>query len=382
MNDGEASFQAGSKLLSTRSPVVSVERSIDVDLVWMDVLKGMAIIGVVFDHWVPFWNPTSPSRLYELLRAVPWGAPVHLFFLLSGFGLTRAYLKKQAAWSWGAWTWRRLTKIIVPYWLAVLFSIALGVLGSALYASVDMRFSWRSLIALLTLTRAICPTSWPWNLAFWYMPVIVGLYFSFPVMIRVLQKRGPWFLFGTSALITYGSIVASAVLSGRYRGHPESWFPFFIVEFAFGMILAYAATKDPQQLNRLLGLRGLVAGACLCLVSLGIFEYVPHGDSYDDFLSMTGLFLIFLNLFWAVRSKLPVALRAMSAIGRKSYYIFLIHYPIMAFLIGPPVKGTMPPAMIPIFGLGFVLAMYYLCVLISKPIDRLTSLMYRRLIAP
>jgi len=348
------------------------------DLTWMDTLKGMAIIGVVFDHWVPFFNPAAPSRIYAMMRKVPWGSPVHLFFLLSGFGLLMDYLNKQNNWNWGRWMWRRLTKIIVPYWIAVLYSVLLGLLGLILYSSVDVRSPGRSLIALITFARSLFSPSWAWNVAFWYMPIIVGLYFSFPLLAKILQKKGPLFLFLSSAFLTYGSIAAYAILSGRYAEHSEAWFPFFIVQFAVGMILAFMRAKDPHRLNTLIGLRGISSGIVLCVISWAVYEYLPHGGSYDDLLTTMGIFLIFLNFYWIARSRLLTAVKALSDLGRMSYLIFLVHYPILAFLMGPPVRRSIPPILILPLGLAFIFVMYYLCLLISKPMDRITAWLYNR----
>jgi peptidoglycan/LPS O-acetylase OafA/YrhL len=91
-----------------------------------------------------------------------------------------------------------------------------------------------------------------------------------------------------------------------------------------------------------------------------------------------GIFLIFLNFYWIARSRLLTAVKALSDLGRMSYLIFLVHYPILAFLMGPPVRRSIPPILILPLGLAFIFVMYYLCLLISKPMDRITAWLYNR----
>lgn len=338
------------------------------------MLKGIAIVGVVFDHWVPLLASKSSSpHLYSFFEKVPWGTTVNLFFLLSGFGLMMSYLKMQTTWSWSRWTWRRITKIVVPYWLGVLFSFTTGILASRIFQSVNLHFSWTSLLACLTFTRNFFPASWAWNVALWFMPVIVGLYFCFPVLAILLKKRGPWVLLIVAAILTYGSIFTTALLTGRYGGHNDSCFLFAILRFALGMILAYVRERHPQRLNILLGFKSFMLGISLYFLSWGLKTYVPNGRSYNDALTTVGLFLVLLNLIWIMRTRFQMALRVLGNLGKKSYLIFLVHYPILAFIIVPLLKVTLHPIAILAAGLIFIFGVYLMCSLISRPVDRLTS---------
>ncbi len=94
-------------------------QSIVSDLTWIDLLKGLAIIGVFMDNWTIYFN----------IHFTLWGPWVQVFFILSGFGLSLTYLNRQANWQWTRWAWRRITKIMVRYILAVFFSFVLGIVG-------------------------------------------------------------------------------------------------------------------------------------------------------------------------------------------------------------------------------------------------------------
>lgn len=358
--------------------IESPNKSVAEDLAWMDMLKGIAIIGVVLDHWLMFFEPISSSpHLYSLFRKAPIGTPVHLFFLLSGFGLTMSYLSRRHQWSWGEWAWRRITKILVPYWLAVLLQVAIGILALRLAPSVDLHSPWKSLLACLTFTRNFFPESWPWNVPLWFIPVIVGLYICFPVLVVVLKKGGRWTLLAITAVLTYGSISMVARLTGRYWTHAESLFLFFIIQFGLGMVLADVRDKEPRKLDALIGVKSFVAGCALYMLSWGLKTYGPHGNFYNDALTTGGVFLILLNAIWIIRKWAPVITRALGALGKESYLIFLIHYPILAFVIGSLLRSTLHPAAILALGILYVAVVYYLCSLISGPMDKLTSRLFR-----
>ena len=58
--------------MSKYSMSADCNRRVEVDLIWMDMLKGIAIIGVIFDHWTPYMIlETTPALLYSLVKNFP-----------------------------------------------------------------------------------------------------------------------------------------------------------------------------------------------------------------------------------------------------------------------------------------------------------------------
>ncbi|RLC80730.1 MAG: hypothetical protein DRJ03_21130 [Chloroflexi bacterium] len=355
-------------------------KDIATDLTWIDMLKGIAIIGVFLDNWTGYMRfETTPASLYSLAKlfALGVGPFVQVFFILSGFGLTIAYLNREADWSWKRWAWRRITKIVIPYEIAVIFSFALGILGSYLYSSVDMHFSWASLFAYLTFTRNLFPVAWRWNSPLWFMPVIIGLYISFPVLVKILKKWGPWVLLSISALVTYGTITI-AILTGASGGHQADWFSFWMIQFSLGMVLAYVRDSHPQKLRNLMGFKTFFFGIGLFAFSWGLRTYLPIARAYNDMFTSVGIFLILLNLCWVIRLNLPATGKTLSILSSKSYLMYLVHYPIMSFLIGPPL--SVPTNAIVVIALGglYIIGIFLLCCFISQPIDKFTFWLYRK----
>jgi peptidoglycan/LPS O-acetylase OafA/YrhL len=360
--------------------VKSGARSIAEDLAWVDMLKGMAIIGVFFDNWTAYmeFDPT-PALLHSLAKAfaLAVGPFVHVFFILSGFGLTLSYLKGRGGWDWRRWAWRRLTKIVVPYIAAVIFSFVLGVLGSFLHPSVDMEFSWVALLKYLTFTRNFYPEVWGWNRPLWFMPVIVGLYLSFPILIKILEKWGAWALVLVAAMVTYGTITV-AVLAGAPRTHQADLFSFWAIQFALGMVLACVRDSQLQKMGKLVSLEAFCLGVGLFAFSWALREYLPVARAYNDLLTSIGIFLILLNLCWAVWLRVPAIERFLSALSSKSFLMYLVHYPIMAFLIGPPLRVFTNALVVIALGGVYILVVFLLCSLVSSPVAKLTSWLYRQ----
>ena len=111
---------------STSFAIHTTAQDISVDLAWIDLLKGIAIIGVFLDNWTGYMTfAKTPYVLYTFAQAfsLAVGPFVQVFFILSGFGLTLAYFRQSKnGWSWKRWAWRRFTKIVIPYEIAVVFS--------------------------------------------------------------------------------------------------------------------------------------------------------------------------------------------------------------------------------------------------------------------
>ena len=324
------------------------------NLIWVDMLKGVAIVGVFLDNWTYFmqFSPT-PAWLFILAEMVSLivGPFVQVFFLLSGFGLTASYYRQsRIPRYWQKWVRRRLKKVLWPYYLAVIFSFLMGLLGTLLYSAIDLRFSWADLVLHLTFLRNFFPASWIWNQPLWFMPVIIGLYLIFPLLLKLLIDYGPWTLLIVAALITYGSL-SLAYFIGPYNGdHQADLFTFWTIQFALGMILAHIWYSNPSKLRYLVGGPTVVMGLGCLFLSLGIRNYFPSGAMFNDLLSSGGIFLILLNAIWVGRTLIPWTETLFVALGSQAYVMYLIHYPIMEFLLGPPLKFPMNPALVLLLG--------------------------------
>jgi peptidoglycan/LPS O-acetylase OafA/YrhL len=354
------------------------------DLSWIDLMKGIAIVGVLFDNWTYYVKfSTSPTILYRLavilVSVGPW---VQVFFILSGFGLTVGYLgRERASWSWGRWAWRRFTKIVLPYYVLVILSFLIGVLASEVNGAVNLGFAWSDLLAYITFTRNLFPETWGWNPPMWFMPVIIGLYLSFPLLIHILERWGTWLLLLFSALVTYGTLAAAVLHVGSFS-HGADHFTFWMLQFSLGMVLAQVRARSPQKLRHLIGTRAFVLGLFLLAMSWALRTYVPLGAAFNDSMTSVGIFLVLLNVVWVARERIPGTATLLTATASVSYYMFLIHYPLMRLLVPPSLRVPLNPLLV--LGLGgvFAILIYGICRLLTRPMNRLSSWAYRAYPAP
>jgi peptidoglycan/LPS O-acetylase OafA/YrhL len=350
-----------------------------VDLSWIDLLKGIAIIGVFLDNWNSYMIfEKTPDVLYSFANAF-WLAvstSVQVFFILSGFGLTISYFKQSKnGWSWKRWAWRRFTKIVIPYEIAVVFSFILGMIGSYIYESSHLQFSFPAFLAHVTFAQNFYPQSHVWNNPLWFMPVIIGLYIVFPVLLKILTKFGPWMLLIISLLITYGTLVVT-VLTGLYQGHGTDFFTFWMFQFTLGMTLAYIRETKPERLRLLIGSLSLLVGIGLMMSSWALRTYIPLGNVFNDAMTSMGIFPILLNLVWVGRSLMPMIGKILLALSVQSFLMYLTHYPIMAFLIGPPLRVPTNPIMLMTLCIVYIAIIFLLSKFISQPINRITNWVY------
>jgi peptidoglycan/LPS O-acetylase OafA/YrhL len=304
----------------------------------MDMLRSLAVLAVVIHHWLLFNPDGSSIRIFtniaDLIQALA-GTVVHLFFILSGCGLTVSYFKKGSV-SWREWAKRRFRKIVVPYLIIVSLTFVLANFASFIFPNdVKTGFSPYSLLTYLTFTRNFYSPGWGLNPTLWFMPVIIGLYILFPFLVQALEKRGPLLLLAISVLITYGSIAACIAL-GYPVNHQSAIFSFYVIEFSFGMFIGYRLAFYTGQLNRLLGLKMFCLGFGLYAVSWSIQRYWSLGGAFNDIFTAVAVFLMALNMCrMLVRLSPQKMVNFSKEVSKHSYVMYLIHGPIILFVMKP-----------------------------------------------
>ena len=340
------------------------------------MLRGMAIIGVIIHHWIGLL-PHEDNMLIQTIQTIG-GTLVHLFFVFSGCGLTISYYKNYGHHFWPGWMKRRLIKVIIPYWIIITLIFGIVNLIIGLFPELfDNRYSFADLLSYLTFTRNFYKSAWGLNHPMWFMPVIVGLYIIFPLLIHTLKKYGAFALIIVSILLTYGSITIFVVLD-LPSSHQAAPFSFFIAEFSFGMLIGYMACFNAQKLRRLAGLDMLCLGVGLYVFSFFLRRYWVNGTLYNDIFTATGVFFITLYLCkWIIRISPKRTVRLLDHLSKESYMMYLIHGPIILYVLKPVLADVMNVtfniyAMI-LCGSLFCVAVFFLARLISRPMNMLTN---------
>lgn len=154
----------------------------------LDGVRAAAVTAVAYSHWLPAWQ-----------FGVPLGAGVHLFFVLSGFLITRIVLTLRAAPDRGGaiarFYARRALRLFPAFYL---------VLGLAWIADVPLvRDTWAWHAAYLSNVRIAREAQWLGHVShFWSLAVEEQFYLLWPWLVLAAPARG------------LGAIVAAAMLAG------------------------------------------------------------------------------------------------------------------------------------------------------------------------
>ena len=339
------------------------------------MVRALAIAGIIIEnyHSTLSWNNAGTlSDLFTSAAAEVGGTYVHMFFILSGYGLTLACLRKGTP-SWTAWVSERFRKIVIPYWAAVIVAFAAANL-SHLWAPAGWQASYSgvTLLAYLAFLRNVYVPGWTLNTSFWFMPVIIGLYAMFPLLLQVMRRTGMTGLMVFSLLVANVSI-AVCVHTGFTVAHQGTVPLFFADEFALGMVLACITDHRPDLLRKLMGFRFFLLGIAFYALAAVISEYALLGygsTAYNDLFSAIGLYLMLLCICrWIGDAFSPGALNVFDRVSRRSYMIYLIHWPILAYglnpVIGPWFKAHVGAIPMLLSSFVFVWLIYILAESIS-----------------
>lgn len=255
---------------------------------------------------------------------------VHLFFFLSGFGLTLSRLRKSEE-SWFNFIGRRFLRLYPTYWILLLVVIAVAVIRVGLFP-----MPWL-LRGIILLDRGI-PFAW-------FMFPLLQFYLLFPWLFRYLVRSSlVQFLTVTFSFKVLYAVLAIAVnfwLFGQIVDHPSysSYLALSrVFEFCLGMAAAKLYLSHPVLLRRWLKSRLVLAGAVglevlgtlLSLEAkalwLPIFGYrVPLGITVSDAFTGVGLAIIGFHLAHVI-GRVPFLSKGLVALSHLSYELYLTQF--------------------------------------------------------
>jgi peptidoglycan/LPS O-acetylase OafA/YrhL len=290
----------------------------------IQVLRGAAILSVFAFHLWP--------------RVIPTGyLGVDLFFVVSGFLMASLYDMSRL--SAGAFYLKRATRILPAYYATIFLTVGAG---AAILLPHELGDVVKSAFWAIGLADNI--SSWAQASYFdssyfqpllhlWSLGVEVQFYLLFP-LIAWFWRKAPWAVV-LAAAASFAACVIIDPISPK-----TSFFltPFRLWEFAIGIFAAKAALAWP----RLQGVRVApwVGSAGLALIALLVFIPVPEeahpGPAALAMAGATAAILMFGLPLAALRS-LPG--RALVWLGDYSYSIYLVHYPIICFVLYRAFEG-------------------------------------------
>lgn len=334
---------------------------------WVEFVKITALVWIFLNHlserlfgfpyianpssqWPPFsarvaqLEPLHGYGLWgmpvNLLRWIGWTGDqgVHLFLIVSGFGLTWGILRKHGGepLPMGSFLRRRANRIYPLWWGAhvmfLLFSLTIG-FGLSLH---DPRF-YLSLLGIraLPILFYYCVPSW------WFIGLIIQLYLVYPLLLKALRRLGPFWFLVAACIVGFG------VRTGGFLFLPKGFDKFsmgiiFITrlpEFAFGIALAAWMIQTPQETRRRLSSKITLAGA-FAVYALGtVFSLTWTGMVLALFMLGVGAFVLLYRLFDSFVERPGGLYLVPTWISQHTYSLYLVHQPIIDNLVP---KGLVP----------------------------------------
>ena len=312
-------------------------------------IKGDSLYRCGFDSLFLFPSNSGDHLLFNFFNFV-FGLgyqAVHLFFILSGFGLTLSALlveKKTDRIRWFGFIKKRFIRLYPSYWLIL-----------AIYLLLNF-FQYSSFLGLLkTYVRgAIFLDVIP---ATWYIPILLQLYLLFPFLFYFLKKLSikNFLLLSllvktvSSAIIITTSLLAfDKILGFGYGGLAPGGIALTrLFEFCFGMAIAkhwFTHERSVDAFTVFQKPKAIILG--IFLECLGIFlslKYtairfidhdIPVGLFISDAFIGMGIFIISLNLVFLVDGLLKSKSKAwLDLISNGTYEAYLVHSMVLSYFL-------------------------------------------------
>lgn len=334
---------------------------------WIDILRGVAALQVVFFHmrvdlWVGFneihQNPQNYAWPERLLAwgGIPWafGSGVMLFFVISGFCVHLPEARKDWPLEFKRYAIRRFFRIYPPYLAAVLLTI-LADLALARISGIDpAREMWAKAAAMLqnySFSGYAWAGQWRTNPSLWSLPVEVELYLVYPIFFWLLRKIGG---FVALLFVGIGSMLACALLQLKFPWLVGNFLMYWLI-WCSGAWLAelYSSGRLPSWSGKWWI---ALAGSALLGVASTVKKWSPAVEAYAWAAFSWILFWWGLQNPRAVQRPENSVLRALAFVGTISYSLYLLHFPFFRIsgAVWKEIFGTKPANLMVPFAFAFV----------------------------
>jgi peptidoglycan/LPS O-acetylase OafA/YrhL len=262
---------------------------------------------------------------------------VTFFFVLSGFVMGIAYLKKNIY--IGAYLWARISRIMPVYLLALTLMIIS-------YVVLNKDIDFVSLFLNLTLLQSwVSPYPLSLNGPGWSLSVEAFFYISFPFIVYLIKKYSLSYVqIAIYSLVIWSitHVITTFILSsGLYGGYPSYlhdkiyYFPLsHLCSFLFGISGAIwiLETKYMESNKNIILLLVFVALSAILIIlnyKSFIMEQLGLKLAFGSSL-LAPLFLVFIVSIALCRSKLItiLSIRPLVLLGEASYSLYILQVPV------------------------------------------------------
>ena len=306
----------------------------------LDGVRGLAVAAVMVFHFVAHGPGYAAWPTWFRNTALAGWVGVDVFFVLSGFLITRILLTLRGRpGALRVFYVRRALRIFPLYYAVVAGAAAVLLVRSRLH---PLPIEWWNLAAVATYLTNFNVAAQDWGAAtfrsvqlthLWTLAIEEQFYLLWPVIVLYLPKR--WTLIGCVGMI----VLAPAIRVLMMRGGADITdlyvlTPGRVDSLAWGALIAIVELIRPDSL-RPLAWTLLVAGV-LCVAAIGginhtVYEHAPAVQRFGyTALAVASAGAIGLCAAHALPGGIRrlLAARPLTAVGRYGYAIYLFHLPL------------------------------------------------------
>ena len=292
-------------------------------------LKGLGILTVVFAHFA-YMLVTNAEFLFPL--SIIAGVGVDLFLFMSGYGLSVGMLKRPMPVL--DFYKRRLIKIFIPFWIALIFIFA----ADAIFLQINypVPYMIQSFLGWFPTAIGFGDVNSP----FWYITWMIMFYALYPI---VFSTKRPWL----SALI----LAVIATLLGVYNplDMGDNWLHrLHTLAFPLGIVAAWLLMETKDKENKLVttlkNFRNNASNSMIhyviIVVMLAIVVYMSLHTTANHWPKLTALLgkgyfvdqftsLVIMFACIVIFSLKKFDNKFLAIYGIYSFEVYLIHWPLI-----------------------------------------------------
>ena len=362
------------------SPAPSPDDGPRLRLAYLDGLRALAALWVVFDHAWFYW---FGQRAFPGWRGLVhnWMLYGHLavdvFIVLSGFCLilpvARGGAIKGGAVGFFA---RRARRILPPFYAALVLSGLLHWVGRLEGHHGEPTTVAGALVNGLLLQDLFPAMNSQFNLPFWSVAVEWKIYFLFPLLVGILRRAGVPALLAVAALLAAAYTV---LLHGVFPGMTlELTCPWYLFLFGMGVGAGWVSTRPHCPRALVAGAAGVALPVALVLLWRGpilsgdahrFIALLPWTDAAIGALVSCALILLATASPGTAAGQMRGALAARPLVfcGTFAYSLYLCHFPLL---------GTSLRLLAPHLSRLPALAQFWAYALVSLPFVLLASYLF------
>ncbi|EOG8081203.1 acyltransferase family protein [Citrobacter koseri] len=296
--------------------------------VTLESLRGLSAIAVLLAHTFQFFLARYHPEYYRAVGLVAQSS-VMIFFVMSGYliGVSiQNNIAKNGGFSIQQYARSRFHRIYPPLILSLVIVLIMAFIAPYVFESGTQKmmsttdefikgrgiFYWHSqLFSVLTFTNGILPQGTPFNTPLWSLPFEIWYY----ALAALLFTRKPFYI-----LIAFILLYSISNANPKFIIFGSVWFS--------GLLLSLINARGKFH---------LVASVILTVIaSYFTFYYgrifIKNGGDYTLYNMWFGL--AFAAATYLFILTLDVKIKIIPSSSKFSYTLYIIHYPIVIFIIG------------------------------------------------